>query len=150
MWKWAEWLSRSPHIWELLLCYIKLKPPSRLLLYPYFLQFLLFGKPNSLVTLDHGQLNSLILQAQWNERFGPGVPRYHQNARNRGDEHIACSAVCCRLKINAPCGCDQLLLEAQTRFQVFQLLKATCYLPVQTFNSMQLPITWFFPSSWLV
>lgn len=72
-------------------------------LYPYFLQFFLFGKPSSLVTLDHGQLNSLILQAQWNERFGPRVPRYHRNARNRGDEHIACSAVCCRLKINAPC-----------------------------------------------
>lgn len=39
-------------------------------LYPYFLQFVLFGEPNSLVTLYHGQLNSLILQAQWNERFG--------------------------------------------------------------------------------
>lgn len=29
MWTWAEWLSRSPHIWELLLCHIKLKSPSR-------------------------------------------------------------------------------------------------------------------------
>lgn len=109
-------------------------------LYPYFLQFVLFGEPTSLVTLDHGQLNSLILQAQWNERFGPRVPRYHQNTCNRA-EHTACSAVCCRLKISAPCGCDQLLLEAQTRFQVYQLLKATWYLPVEAFNSMQLPTT---------
>lgn len=90
-------------------------------LYPYFLQFVLFGEPSSLVTLDHGQLNSLILQAQWNERFGPRVLRYHQNTYDRGDEHTACSAVCCRLKISAPCGRDQLLLEAQTRFQVYQL-----------------------------
>lgn len=49
-----------------------------------------------------------------------------------------------------PCVCDQLLLEVQTKLQVYQLLKAICYLPVQTFNSMQLPKTRIFFPSWLV
>lgn len=143
LWKWAEWLSRSPHIWELLLCYIKLKPPSRFSRStPIFCIFSLFGEPNSLVTLDHGQLTSLILQAQWNKRFGPGVLRYHWNAHSGGDEHIACFAVCCRLKISAHCGWNQLLVEAQARIHIFQLLKSTCYL--QAFHGLQLPKTWFF------
>lgn len=125
MWKWAEWLSRSLRIWELLLCYIKLEPPSRLCRStPVFCVFPLFGKPSSLVTLDHGQLTSLILQAQWNERFGPRVPRYHRNARNGGDEHVACFAGCCRLKISARRGRNQLLVEAQARIQIFPAFKS--------------------------
>ena len=144
MWKWAEWLSRSPHIWELLFCYIKLKPPSRLSCSTsIFCIFPLFREPSSLVTLDHGQLTSLILQAQWKKRFGPRLPRYHWNARNGWRAHCL---LCCLLQveISAHHGWSQLLVEAQARIQIFQLLKATCYLLVQAFHSVQLPKTWVF------
>lgn len=137
-----SWMAfKVTSVWELLLCYTELKPPSRLLL--LFLHFPLFGEPNTLVILDHRQLTSLVLQAQWNERFGPGVPRHHLNAGNRGDEHTACFAVCFRLMISAHCVWNQFLVEVQVRIHIIHFLKATCYLPVQTFHSIS-PKTWCF------
>lgn len=47
-------------------------------------------------------------------------------------------------------GWNQLLVEAQARSQIFQLLKATFYLQVQAFHGVQLPSTWWFFSSLIV
>lgn len=144
MWAWAEWLSRSPHIWELLLCCIKCKHPSRLSRStPIFCFFFFFNLASPALLLPW-------IMDSWIHSFFKlnGMKDLGLDSRGITKMHVTgvtstLPALLCAAGWSVFPVCEQLLLEAQTRFQVYQLLKATCYLPVQAFNSMQIPKIWF-------
>lgn len=147
MWTWAEWLSRSPYIWELLLCYIKLKPPSRLSrCTPIFCNLFYLVNPTPLLPCIMDSWIHSFFKLNGTKDLGR-VLRYHQNTCNMSILPALLFAAGWRSVL--PVGVTSSFWKLR-RFQVYQLLKATCYLPLQAFNSMQLPKTLFLPPSWLV